>query len=46
MNTLLKVLPTEQIHFYPSTRIVNGNVDRYYITDANKTFMSAIMLIN
>jgi hypothetical protein len=46
LNTLLKVLPTEQIHFYPSTRIVNGNVDRYYITDASKTFMSAIMLIN
>jgi hypothetical protein len=46
LNTLLKVLPTEQIHFYPSKRIVNGCVDRYYITDKDKTFMSAIMLIN
>lgn len=57
LNTLLKVLPTEQIHFYPSERyVLNGivvskdkegaQVDRYYITDKDKTFMSAIMLIN
>lgn len=40
LNTLLKVLPNEQLHFYPGRKN-----DRYYITDKDKTFMSAIMLI-
>lgn|ERR1044072_1097227 len=57
LNMLLKVLPIDHIHFYPSeTYVLNGSVvpketpgarvDRYYITDKDKTFMSAIMLIN
>jgi len=38
MNTLLKLLPCDEVFFYPG-------VNRYYITDAEKTFLSAIMLI-
>jgi hypothetical protein len=41
INRILKVLPSEQIHFYPGKKN-----DRYYMTDNNKTFMAAIMLIN
>jgi hypothetical protein len=45
LNSLLNVLPSEQIHFYPSKRrLDSGQLDRYYITDSAKTFMSAIML--
>lgn len=39
INKLLRVLPSEQIYFYPGSQ-------RYFISDSNKTFMSAIMLIN
>jgi hypothetical protein len=38
LNMLLKVLPSDNIYFYPGP-------NRYYITDNDKSFMSAIMLI-
>lgn len=38
MNTLLKLLPCDEVFFYPGPK-------RYYITDADKSFLSAIMLI-
>ena len=39
MNNLLKILPCEQVFFHPGK-------NRYYLTDANKSFLAAIMLIN
>jgi len=38
MNNLLKLLPCDEVFFYPGH-------NRYYITDAEKSFLSAIMLI-
>jgi hypothetical protein len=38
LNMLLKVLPSDQLYFYPGP-------NRYFITDCDKSFMSAIMLI-
>jgi DNA polymerase III sliding clamp (beta) subunit (PCNA family) len=38
MNKLLKALPGEQLHFYKSE-------NKYYITDADKSFVSLIMKV-